>query len=203
MNNIIEAGVPLSEAKKAAILLHGRGATAQSILSLKEYLNLEGFALVAPQADGNTWYPYSFMAPDQSNVKALQNSLSVVQEAFDLIIQNGIAASQVYFIGFSQGACLSLDFTARNAQKFGGIIAFTGGLIGEKLKEEVYSGDFQSTPIFIGSSERDFHVPAARIQESATLLKRMNAEVKVQLFDDGEHTIRQEEVEWVNKHIFR
>lgn len=201
MPEIKSAGKPLSEAKKAAILIHGRGASASSILSLSEYLKLEEFALLAPQADGNTWYPYSFMAPDLQNRTALENSISILKSAWDTFISAGIKPENIYFIGFSQGACLSLEFAARNAQKFGGVIAFTGGLIGEDLNPEKYHGGFEGTPIFIGSSNRDFHVPATRINESAELLTKMGANVKTWLFDDPEHTIRQDEINWVNKNI--
>ncbi|MEN2284239.1 dienelactone hydrolase family protein [Algoriphagus sp. SE2] len=201
MPEIKKAGIPLNEAKKAAILIHGRGATASSILTLSNHLNLNGFALFAPQGEGNTWYPYSFMAPDQQNRIALESSIATLESVWKQIEHAGIKPEQVYFIGFSQGACLSLEFAARNAQKLGGIIAFTGGLIGEKLQPEKYAGDFEGTPVFIGSSDRDFHVPATRIKESAALMEKMGAKVKTWLFDDPEHTIRQEEIEWVNKNI--
>ncbi|MBN3583794.1 dienelactone hydrolase family protein [Algoriphagus aestuarii] len=201
MPEIKSAGKPITEAKKAAILIHGRGATASSILSLSNYLNLSDFALLAPQAEGNTWYPYSFMAPDLQNRTALENSISTLKMAWDQLIDSGIMPEKIFFIGFSQGACLSLEFAARNAQKLGGVIAFTGGLIGEKINKEKYQGDFKGTSVFIGSSDRDFHVPASRINESATLLTEMGATVKTLLFDDPEHTIREEEINWVNKNI--
>ena len=201
MPEIKSAGKPITEAKKAAILIHGRGASASSILSLSDYLNLSDFALLAPQAEGNTWYPYSFMAPDLQNRTALENSISTLKMAWDQLIDSGIKPENIYFIGFSQGACLSLEFAARNAQKLGGVIAFTGGLIGEKINKEKYQGDFKGTSIFIGSSDRDFHVPASRINESASLLTEMGATVKTLLFDDPEHTIREEEINWVNKNI--
>ena len=201
MSNIHQAGIPIEEASKVAILLHGRGASASSILSLRQYLNLEGFALLAPQAEGNTWYPYSFMAPDESNEKSLKSSLSIVDEAFQLALKHEIKPEQIYFIGFSQGACLSLEYAALHAQKLGGVIAFTGGLIGEKFEPTKYSGDFESTPIFIGSSKRDFHVPAERILQSASLLEGMGAQIKTLLFEDGDHTIRQDEIDWVNKNM--
>lgn len=201
MSNIHQAGIPIEEASKAAILLHGRGASASSILSLRQYLNLEGFALLAPQAEGNTWYPYSFMAPYESNEKSLKSSLSIVDEAFQLALKHEIKPEQIYFIGFSQGACLSLEYSALQAQKLGGVIAFTGGLIGEKLEPTKYSGDFESTPIFIGSSKRDFHVPAERILQSSSLLEGMGAQIKTLLFEDGDHTIRQDEIDWVNKNM--
>ena len=201
MPEIKSAGKPITEAKKAAILIHGRGASAASILSLSNYLNLSDFALLAPQAEGNTWYPYSFMAPDLQNRTALENSISTLKTAWDQLIDSGIKPENIYFIGFSQGACLSLEFAARNAQKLGGVIAFTGGLIGEKINKEKYQGDFKGTSIFIGSSDRDFHVPASRINESASLLTEIGATVKTLLFDDPEHTIREEEINWVNKNI--
>ncbi|WP_144606773.1 alpha/beta hydrolase [Algoriphagus algorifonticola] len=201
MTDLIQAGKDLKEAYSAAILIHGRGASAQSIISLKSYLKLKDFALLAPQAEGNTWYPYSFMAPDESNQQSLKKSLGKIQKAFDQIVKKGIPTERIYLIGFSQGACLSLEFAALNAQKLGGVVAFTGGLIGEKLQPEKYKGNFDGTPIFIGSSNRDFHVPLTRIEESAQLLEKMGANVKTLIFDDPEHTIREEELEWVNEHL--
>lgn len=201
MTDLIQAGKDLKEASSAAILIHGRGASAQSIISLKSYLKLKDFALLAPQAEGNTWYPYSFMAPDESNQQSLKKSLGKIQKAFDQIVKKGIPTERIYLIGFSQGACLSLEFAALNAQKLGGVVAFTGGLIGEKLQPEKYKGNFEGTPVFIGSSNRDFHVPLTRIEESAQLLEKMGANVKTLIFDDPEHTIREEELEWVNEHL--
>jgi phospholipase/carboxylesterase len=202
MPEIKKSGLPLQEAKKAIILIHGRGATAESILSLVPHLNLTDYAILAPQANGNVWYPFGFMASDEGNKVALDNSLKALGKVWDEISAAGIPAENVFLAGFSQGACLSLEFAARNAQRLGGVVAFTGGLIGEKLKPENYAGDFQGTPIFIGSSDRDFHVPAYRINESADLLRKMGAEVHVELFDDPDHTIRTEEINWVNQKIF-
>lgn len=202
MDDIKRKGLPLSEAKKAIIMIHGRGATAESILSLVPHLNLTDYAILAPQANRNSWYPFGFMASDQGNKVELENSLSMLKEAWSEIEAAEILAENTVFLGFSQGACLSLEFTARNAQKFGGVVAFTGGLIGEKLKPENYSGDFHGTPIFIGSSDRDFHVSAKRIKESANLLRIMGADVTIELFDDPDHTIREEEINWVNQNIF-
>ncbi|WP_026953319.1 alpha/beta hydrolase [Algoriphagus mannitolivorans] len=202
MSEIKQKGLPLGEAGKAIILIHGRGATADSILSLSSYLNLTDYAILAPQANRNSWYPFGFMSPEESNTVALQESLELIQNVLSEILESGIPASKVVLMGFSQGACLSLEFAARHAQKWGGVVAFTGGLIGENLKPENYSGDFQGTPIFIGSSDRDFHVPASRIKESASLLEQMGGEVTVRLFDDSDHTIRAEEINWVNQNIF-
>jgi len=201
MNKIKTAGIPLSQAKKAAILIHGRGANAESVLSLTKYLKLDDYALLAPEADNGTWYPNNFMAPDEYNKVALASSLQTVNEAWSQLIDAGISTENVMLIGFSQGACLCLEFAAQNAQKFGGVIAFTGGLIGATLQENRYSGDFEGSKIFIGSSERDVHVPLSRIKESEIVLRRLGAEVKVLIFKDSNHTIRQEEIEWVNENI--
>ncbi len=201
MPEILQAGLPLEKAKKAAILIHGRGASAESILSLKSHLNLGEYAILAPSATGNSWYPFSFMASDAQNKLALENSLNTIKATWDKILDAGISPENIVLIGFSQGACLSLEFASRNAQKLGGVIAFTGGLIGEKLQSEKYHGDFAGTSVFIGSSERDFHVPLSRIKASAELMEKMGANVKQLIFSDPEHTIRKEEIDWVNENI--
>ena len=202
MSNWIQAGIPLSQSKKAIILLHGRGATAESIVSLADYLALADFSIFAPQAAQRTWYPYGFMASDQGNFSDLNSSLQQVSLLFQFLIENGKAPEQIYVMGFSQGACLSLEFAARNAQKLGGVVAFTGGLIGEQLEEKKYRGDFQGTPILLSSSAHDMHVPAQRIHDSAQLLRKMGAEVSLKFFEDPFHTIRPEELTWVNQTLF-
>lgn len=201
MDELKEAGKSLEEAKKVAILIHGRGASASSIMSLKESLKLDDFALLAPQASNNSWYPHSFMAADKDNEPAFSDSMDKIAAVVDYVLDAGFTEEQIYFIGFSQGACLSLEYAAQNAQAYGGVIAFTGGLIGQSIILSKYKGDFQGTPIFIGSSQRDMHVPLSRIEESEKLLKEMGASVKTLIFEDNEHTIRQEEIDWVNENI--
>jgi len=202
MNNLLLEGEKLEKAKKAVILIHGRGASAGSILSLRDHLNLDGFALLAPNATNNTWYPFSFMAPDEQNEPAFTKAIDTIDATVKEVLDKGISAENIYFIGFSQGACLTLEYTAQNARKYGGVVAFTGGLIGQKLNTDKYKGDFLATPVFIGSSERDMHVPLTRIEESADLLRKMGAKVKTMIFQDTQHAIRQEEIEWVNENIF-
>ncbi len=192
----------MDQAKKAIVMVHGRGATADSILSLSPYLNLTDYAILAPQANGNSWYPFGFMASDKGNAAALGQAVKTLEETVREINSAGISDDKIVWLGFSQGACLSLEFAARNARKWGGVVAFTGGLIGERLDPNSYAGSFQETPIFIGSSDRDFHVPSKRINESADLLRKMGADVTVQLYDDPDHRIREEEINWVNQKIF-
>ncbi|MCS4435117.1 alpha/beta hydrolase [Aquiflexum gelatinilyticum] len=203
MAEIIRSGKPLDESSKVAIMIHGRGANTSSILGLKQYLNLDEFALLAPQAPGGTWYPYSFIAPDSNNEPAFSNSIEIINKVVQDLFEKGLRSDQIYFIGFSQGACLSLEYASQNAKKYGGVIAFTGGLIGEKLNPAKYKGDFLGTPVFIGSSLKDMHVPLSRIEASAELIKNLGAEVKTLFFADTQHTIRQEEIDWVNKNMLK
>src|SRR5690349_21826783 len=150
---IITAGQPLAKATKALVMLHGRGATAEDILGLASEFPVSDFALLAPQATNYTWYPYSFMAPVKQNEPWLSSAIKVVDDTVEDIRKAGIKDEQIYFAGFSQGACLTLEYVTRNARRWGGISAFTGGLIGDKIYRENYRGDFERTPIFIGTSD--------------------------------------------------
>ena len=198
----ITDGVPLNDAKKALIMIHGRGAGAHDILSISKHLNVADFALVAPQAENRTWYPYSFLVPIDENEPSFSKSLEAIHNVVVAIQQNGIEKENIYFLGFSQGACLALEFTARNAAKYGGIVAFTGGLIGDKVYEDHYKGNFENTPIFIGTSDPDFHVPVERVNETEVLLKKMGAAVTKKIYDNMGHTISQDEIDVVNEIIF-
>ena len=195
-------GVPLNDAKKALIMIHGRGAGAHDILSISKHLNVADFALIAPQAENRTWYPYSFLAPINENEPSFSKSLEAIHNVVVAIQQNGIEKENIYFLGFSQGACLALEFTARNAAKYGGIVAFTGGLIGDKVYENHYEGNFENTPVFIGTSDPDFHVPVERVNESEVLLKKMGANVTKKIYENMGHTISQDEIDLVNELIF-
>ncbi len=201
--NIFTAGVPLKEAEKVLIMIHGRGGSAEDILSLRNYLNVKDYALLAPQAREHSWYPYSFMAPVSQNEPWLSSALDLVKETLDEIIAEGISAENVYLLGFSQGACLTLEFAARNAGKFGGIVAFTGGLIGDKIHTENYKGNFEGTPVFIGSSNPDPHVPVQRVRETTGILKSMHADVTEKLYNGMGHTISEEEIAMANELIFK
>ena len=199
---IITAGTPLAQAKGALVMLHGRGGTARNIISLASDFNLTDFAIVAPQATNQSWYPYSFMAPVEENQPALNSALEVIGQTVEDIIVAGIPADKIYFAGFSQGACLTLEYIARNAQRFGGAVAFTGGLVGEELVTSNYKGDFAATPILITTGDPDPHVPLSRVEESVTVLKNLGAEVTLKIFKGRPHTILREEIELANQLIF-
>ena len=200
---IISAGKKLSEAKKALIMVHGRGASAEDILSLAPHLNVNDYALLAPQATNHSWYPQSFLAPPNANEPWLSSALQVLSYTVKDIVSSGIHKENIFFLGFSQGACLTLEFVTRNATRYGGIVAFTGGLTGDKIYKENYRGDFANTPIFIGTSNPDPHVPVERVYASANILKSMNAAVTEKIYVNMGHTISQDEIEMANALIFK
>jgi len=199
---IFTAGKDLTVAQKVLIMIHGRGAFAEDMLSLAGYFNVKDYALIAPQATGNSWYPYSFLASPKQNKPWLSSALHVLSEIVTDINNQGISSNNIYFLGFSQGACLMLEFITRNAKKWGGAIAFTGGLIGDKIYTENYKGDFEGTKIFIGSSNSDEHVPAERVYATTNILKNMHAAVTEKMYDNMGHTINNDEIETANKLFF-
>jgi phospholipase/carboxylesterase len=200
--NIKTAGKDLKGAQKVLIMVHGRGADAHDILGIASHLNVSDFALLAPEATNHTWYPNSFMAKPEQNEPWLSSALDILKEIVDEVTNQGITAENIYFMGFSQGACLTLEFVTRYAQKYGGVAAFTGGLIGDKIDEANYSGNFNGTPIFIGIGNPDPHVPLERVNESVNILEKMNAKVHLQVYEGRPHTISQEEIEEANRFIF-
>lgn len=200
--DIVTAGRKLSEAKKVLIMLHGRGGTAENILSLAQHLDVDDYALLAPQATNNTWYPYSFIAPIKQNEPWLSSAISVLGEVVNDLIAQGFTEKQLYFLGFSQGACLTLEYVTRNAKRYGGIVAFTGGLIGDKIYPDHYQGDFKDTPVFIGTSDPDMHVPVERVYATTNILKNMHANVSENVYPNMGHTITQDEIDKANSLIF-
>lgn len=200
--NIITSGKNIAEAKKALIMLHGRGGSAEDILSLTSHLDVKDYALRAPQATNNTWYPYPFLVSPEQNEPWLSSALDVLKETVKDIVDAGISKENVYFMGFSQGACLMLEFITRNADKYGGAVAFTGGLIGDKIYPENYKGDFLNTPVFIGTSDPDPHIPIERIYATENILKEKNAAVTVKVYRNMGHTISKDEIKLANQLVF-
>jgi phospholipase/carboxylesterase len=200
--NIIAAGKELNEKNKVLILLHGRGGSAEDILSFSSYLDVKDFTLLAPQATNNTWYPYSFLAPPAQNEPWLSSALNLLKDLVNEIESKRIPVENIYFAGFSQGACLTLEFVTRNANKYGGVVAFTGGLIGAKIQEQNYGGDFKGTPVFVGTSDPDPHVPVERVNATAEFLKKMNASLTLKIYPNMGHTISQDEIENANRLVF-
>ncbi len=198
----ITGGKDLLGSGKALILLHGRGGSAEDILSLADALPVKDFALFAPKAATHSWYPYSFMAPIQQNEPWLTSALHVLKQLVTDINNKGITNENIYFTGFSQGACLTLEYVARNAVRYGGIAAFTGGLIGDRLLPQRYAGDFGGTPVFIGTSDPDPHVPLHRVHETTVLLQKMNANVIERVYPGMGHTITPAEIAEAARVVF-
>src|SRR5215208_6759730 len=167
------AGVKLASARAAMVMVHGRNATAESILSLVQAIDTPGFAFLAPQAYSNTWYPNSFLSPIPSNEPGITSGLAAIADLITRIEEAGIPRNNIMLLGFSQGACLSVEFAARNAARYGGIACLSGGLIGPDGTSRDYAGNFEGTPAFFGCSDIDAHIPAARVTDSAEVLRRM------------------------------
>ncbi len=194
----ITAGQSLEEASKVLIMIHGRGGSAEDILGLSDHLHVKDFAILAPKATGNTWYPYSFLMPPSQNEPWLSSALQVIKEIVNDVVAKGVTQDRIYFLGFSQGACLTLEFVSRNATHYGGVVAFTGGLIGDKIYEQNYAGNFDGTQVFIGTSDPDPHVPVQRVQDSELILRKLNASVTVKVYKGMGHTINQDEIDAAN-----
>ncbi|QSG15430.1 alpha/beta hydrolase [Halapricum desulfuricans] len=192
------AGSNLDDADAAAILLHGRGATAQSVLQLTDHFEVENIAYLAPQAAGNTWYPNPFTAPVESNEPGRTSGLRAIGGAISEAESAGIPTANTVSLGFSQGACLASEFAARNPDRYGGVVALSGGLIGESIDLEAYDGDLDGTPVFLGCSDSDPHIPAERVRESAAVFERLGGDVTKRLYEGMGHGINDDEIEFVS-----
>jgi phospholipase/carboxylesterase len=192
---IIKAGAPIEQAAGVLILLHGRGGSAEDILALGSALTKDRLALLAPQAPGHTWYPYSFLAPRQQNEPSLSSALRQIEAALAEVTSAGLETSRIAFCGFSQGACLATEFVARHPQRYAGLLAFTGGLIGPLEEPISLAGDLAGTPILLSSGDPDPHVPWKRVQQSGDLLTGIGGKVTLQRHPGRPHTILPEEVE--------
>lgn len=192
---VLAAGPDLKDARGALILLHGRGASAQDILSLSSYLVQPGLACLAPQAEGYTWYPDRFIAPLEQNEPYLSGALAVVDNIVRQVRAHGIPTEKIFVGGFSQGACLATEYVLRNPKRYGGLLIFSGGYIGPLNEPRQPNGDLQGTPVFLGCSNPDPHIPLQRAQETTALLRRMGAQVTEKIYPDMGHTIIQDEID--------
>lgn len=196
---VVTRGRPLAEASAAMILAHGRGATAVSIMDLAELLPHPGMAYLAPQAANNSWYPYSFMNPMEQNEPYLSSALARLETLAAEVEAAGIPAEKLVLAGFSQGACLASEFAARNARRYGGLLLFSGGLIGPPGTPRDYGGSLEGTPVFIGCSDVDFHIPLERVQETTAVLSQLGAAVTEKIYPGMDHTVIQDEIDQARK----
>lgn len=192
---VLAAGEPLESARAVMIMIHGRGATAENILGLAGALDVPGFAYLAPQASQHTWYPYSFLQPLERNEPHLSSALGLVGTLIERVAGQGMARERIVLLGFSQGACLSVEFVARHPARYGGVVGLSGGLIGPPGASRDYDGSLDGTPVFLGSSDPDPHIPVERVHETESVLTRLGARVTTQIYPGLGHTISQEEVD--------
>ncbi len=194
---ILTAGQPLDRAAAVMILVHGRGASAKDILTLVPGLAQPDFAYLAPQAADNTWYPNRFLSPIDSNEPWLSSGLAAIADVLTRVAEARIPIEHTLLLGFSQGACLTLEFVARHARRYGGVVGLSGGLIGPDGMPRDYPGSLAGTPIFLGCSDVDPHIPQQRVYHTAEVLQRLDGNVTVRLYPNMDHTISATELRFV------
>lgn len=200
---VLAAGIPLTQARAAMILLHGRGASGHDILELIPEFDPGDMAYLAPQASGYSWWPQRFTDPLIVNEPYFSSALEMVGSVLERITQAGIPPDKVLLLGFSQGACLALEFTARHAQPYGGVVGLSGGLFGPPGTPRDYPGSFNRAPVFIGCSDADPHIPKERVEESAAVFERMHADVTMRLYPNMGHTVNIDEIDFIRKMVER
>lgn len=194
-SRIVLAGAPLDDAAGAVIALHGRGADANDIIALAEDVAPSGIAIVAPEAAGYTWYPYRFIEPTGRNEPYLSSALHKIAAVISDLTPRGIPSERIALLGFSQGACLALESAARHPRRYAGVIGFSGGLIGPPGTDFTYPGSLEGTPVFLGCSDVDAHIPVGRVEETAIALERLGASVESRIYPGMGHTVNRDEID--------
>jgi predicted esterase len=192
---VLTRGAPLETAAGALIAIHGRGGGAEDIIALAREIAPDNVTILAPQAAGNTWYPYPFLAPTERNEPYLSSALRTVADLVAQVGEHGIPPERIALMGFSQGACLALEAAARNARRYAAVIGFSGGLIGPPGTSFDFAGSLDGTPVFLGCSDVDPHIPKERVEKSAVALERLGAAVDVRLYPGMSHTVNRDELE--------
>lgn len=195
------SGTELSKADAAMIMIHGRGASAEGILSLASQLQENNLHFLAPSAAGHTWYPYSFLYPRKQNEAGLHSALQVIHDLIKDLVSEGLTAERVILLGFSQGACLVSEYAARHPARYGGIVALSGGLIGDTVLADDYSGSLEQTPVFLGCSDVDPHIPLERVNKTAGILKKLKADVTKNIYPGMAHTVNSDELSHINRMV--
>ncbi|HSS62199.1 MAG TPA: alpha/beta fold hydrolase [Candidatus Limnocylindrales bacterium] len=195
---VLQAGAPLASARAAMILLHGRGATAEDIMTLASEVQAPGWAYLAPQAAGNAWYPNPFTAPLESNEPYLSVALDMVSGLVERV-EARVAAHHIVLLGFSQGGCLTLEWAARHARRYGAVVGLSGGLIGPNGTPRDYPGSFEATPVFLGCSEVDPYIPKQRVEEAAEVIRGIGADVDLRFYAGMAHMVSGDEIAAVRR----
>lgn len=196
---IFTAGAAPEHANGAVIMLHGRGASPDDILGLTTYFERDDVVYLAPEAPGAQWYPFRFMEPTARNEPGISRGMEAIDDALRVLSEHGIGAERSVLLGFSQGACLALEYAARHARRYGGIVGLSGGLIGPDDTPRDYPGSMEQTPVFVGCSDVDFHIPVHRVHEAAEVFMRLGAEVTERIYPGMPHTVNEDEIAHVNR----
>jgi predicted esterase len=191
---IERVGAPLGEGCGVVILVHGRGAGPRNILDLVPMLDRPDFSYLAPAAAGGTWYPYSFMAPIARNEPGISSGIAVLHGLIDQVVSRGVPTDRIVLLGFSQGACLAVTAAQRRPSRYGGVVVYSGALIGPPGSVWDEQGTFGGAPVFFGCSDMDAHVPRARVEESAAVLARMGATVTARIYPGMGHLVNDDEL---------
>jgi phospholipase/carboxylesterase len=197
--HVVCAGSEVGRADAAVVMIHGRGASAEGMLDLAAEFVVPRIAYVAPQAATSTWYPHSFLAPLAQNEPALSEALATIGRVVADVVAQGVPHERIVLLGFSQGACLALEYAARNARRWGGVVALSGGLIGPDGTPRDYAGRLDGTPVFLGCSDVDSHIPLNRVHESADVLGKLGGSVTKRIYPGMGHTIVADEVAHVQQ----
>lgn len=196
---VAKTGASPEKANAAMILVHGRGASADSMLLFADEFERNDIHYRAIQADRHTWYPQSFLAPREQNQPGIFSGLQAIYDQITDLNKAGIPTDRIVLLGFSQGACLASEFAARHPQRFGGVVALSGGLIGPEINSDNYSGSFEKTSVFMGCSDHDPHIPQERVYQTAEILGSLNANVIKKIYPNMGHTVNEDEIEHIKQ----
>jgi phospholipase/carboxylesterase len=197
--SIFHEGPTPERGRKVLVMVHGRGASAASMLSMQEHLEVEGLSLMLPQATNNTWYPYSFMMPRDQNQPWLDSALGILDRVSEELLAADVDPLDIYWLGFSQGACLVLEFVASHGIVYGGAFGLSGGLIGNEIEPDRYAGKLHGMPIILGCSDVDSHIPLSRVHETERVFQLLGADVRTTIYPDMGHHINDDEMRQVNQ----
>lgn len=198
---VVNGGAKIDDATTAMVFTHGRGASAQSMMMFAEEFEGDHIHYRAIQASNQTWYPRSFLAPKEMNQPGIKSGLQAIYDQISTLNASGIPTEKIILLGFSQGACLTTEFAARHPQRFGGIVGYSGGLIGEDVDPENYQGSLEQTPVFLGCSDRDPHIPRERVDLTEEVFETLGADVTKKIYVGMGHTVNKDEIEQVQNLI--
>lgn len=197
--SVLHAGLPLNQAAGVMLLLHGRGAEARGMLGLAREFDRANWAYLAPQAAGNVWWPYRFTMPLAQNEPWVSNALDVVSALVDHVVASGVPYEKLIIGGFSQGACLALEWAAQHPRRYGGVLGLSGGLIGNGDTLRPYTGSLENTPVFLGCSDKDFHIHLDRVEATADVFTGLNANLTKRIYPNMGHTIIEDEIIFIQE----